>query len=163
MGERHGSPPNDFSLYENNNAQTIAEFLPTEAPFNLALVLDTSNSVRSGLPLIKKAGIEFAQQLRSNDRIGIEVFNSSVTQLQGFTSDRKQLTRTLDRLSVSTFGGSKVYDAIAQGQPTDWGIGTGRSAIVIPERRHGKCRRIKFDGLRAVTCKATRSCIRSPF
>ena len=144
----------DFSLYENDAPQTIAEFLPTEAPFNLALVLDTSSSVRSGLPLIKKAGIEFAQQLRSNDRIGIEVFNSSVTQLQGFTSDRKQLTRTLDRLTVSTFGGSKVYDAIAQAVYRLRELSTGRSAIVILSDAMENASRIKFDGLRLLLAQS---------
>jgi hypothetical protein len=37
----------DFLLYENDTAQTITEFLPTEAPFNLALVLDTASIERS--------------------------------------------------------------------------------------------------------------------
>ena len=144
----------DFSLYENDAPQTIAEFLPTEAPFNLALVLDTSNSVRTSLHLIKKAGIEFAQQLRSNDRIGIEVFNSSVTQLQGFTSDRKQLTRTLDRLTVSTFGGSKVYDAIAQAVYRLRELSTGRSAIVILSDAMENASRIKFEGLKLLLAQS---------
>ena len=144
----------DFSLYENDTLQTITEFLPTEAPFNLALVLDTSSSVQKSLHLIKKAGIEFAQQLRSNDRIGIEVFNSSVTQLQGFTSDRKQLTRTLDRLSVSTFGGSKVYDAIAQAVYRLRELSTGRSAIVILSDAMENASRIKFEGLRLLLAQS---------
>ena len=145
---------NDFLLYENDTLQTITEFLPTEAPFNLALVLDTSSSVRTSLHLIKKAGIEFAQQLRTKDRIGIEVFNSSVTQLQGFTSDRKQLTRTLDSLTVSTFGGSKVYDAIAQAVYRLRELSTGRSAIVILSDGMENASRIKFEGLRLLLAQS---------
>ena len=144
----------DFSLYENNEPQTITELLPTEAPFNLALVLDTSSSVKKNLHLIKKAGIEFAQQLRSNDRIGIEAFSSSVTQLQGFTSDRKQLTRTLDKLTVSNFGGSKVYDAIAQAVYRLRELSTGRSAIVILSDAMENASRIKFDGLRLLLAQS---------
>ena len=144
----------DFSLYENDAPQTITELLPTEAPFNLALVLDTSSSVKKNLHLIKKAGIEFAQQLRSNDRIGIEAFSSSVTQLQGFTSDRKQLTRTLDKLTVSNFGGSKVYDAIAQAVYRLRELSTGRSAIVILSDAMENASRIKFDGLRLLLAQS---------
>jgi Ca-activated chloride channel homolog len=149
-----GLRQDDFSLYENGTLQTITEFLPTEAPFNLALVLDTSNSVRPSLHLIKKAGVEFAQQLRTKDRIGIEVFNSSVTQLQGFTSDRKQLTRTLNSLTVSNFGGSKVYDAIAQAVYRLRELSAGRSAIVILSDGMENASRIKFDGLRLLMAQS---------
>ena len=144
----------DFSLYENDSPQTITEFLPTEAPFNLALVLDTSSSMKEKLPLIKKAAIEFVRQLGSNDRIGIGVFNSSVTQSLGFTSDRKLLERTLNGLSVSTFGGSKVYDAIAQAVYRLRELSTGRSAIVILSDGMENASRIKFDGLRLLLAQS---------
>lgn len=144
----------DFSLHENGTLQTITEFLPTEAPFNLALVLDTSSSVRTSLHLIKRAGIEFAHQLRSKDRIGIAVFNSSVTQLLGFTSDRRLLNRTLDSLTVSTFGGSKAYDAIAQAVYRLRELSTGRSAIVILSDGMENASRIKFEGLRLLLAQS---------
>ena len=144
----------DFSLYENDVQQTITEFLPTEAPFNLALVLDTSSSVRTNLSLIKKAGIEFTHQLRPNDRIGIAVFSSSVNQILPFTSDRKQLSRAIDRLSVSTFAGSKVYDAIAQAVYRLRELTTGRSAIVILSDGMENASRIKFEGLRLLLAQS---------
>ena len=144
----------DFSLYEDDIPQTITEFLPTEAPFNLALVLDTSSSVRTSLHLIKKAGIEFAHQLRPNDRIGIIVFSSSVRQLLGFTSERNLLKRTLDNLTVSTFGGSKVYDAIAQAVYRLRTLSTGRNAIVLLSDGMENASRIKFDGLRLLLAQS---------
>ena len=152
----------DFELYEDNVQHPITEFLPTEAPFNLALVLDTSNSVQPNLPLIKKAGIEFVHQLRSNDRIGIAAFNSTVSQLLAFTSDRKLLERTLGNLKVSKFGGSKVYDGVAQAVYRLRELSTGRNAIVILSDGMENASRIKFDGLRlllaqsdAVLCPVT--------
>jgi Ca-activated chloride channel homolog len=144
----------DFSLYENDVQQTITEFLPTEAPFNLALVLDTSSSVRTNLPLIKKAGIEFTHQLRPKDRIGIAAFSSSVIQILAFTSDRKQLSRALDALSVSKSAGSKVYDAIAQAVYRLRELTTGRSAIVILSDGMENASRIKFDGLRLLLAQS---------
>jgi Ca-activated chloride channel homolog len=144
----------DFSLYEDGVLQTITEFLPTKAPFNLSLVLDTSSSVRPSLQLIQKAGIEFAHQLRPNDRIGIVVFNSSVSQLLGFTSDRKLVVRSLNNLTVSTFGGSKVYDAIAQAVYRLRELSTGRNAIVILSDGMENASRIKFDGLRLLLAQS---------
>jgi len=144
----------DFSLYENDVQQTITEFLPTEAPFNLALVLDTSSSVRTNLHLIKKAGIEFTHQLRPNDRIGISVFSSSVAQVLAFTSDRKQSSRALGGLTVSTFAGSKVYDAIAQAVYRLRELATGRSAIVILSDGMENASRIKFEGLRLLLAQS---------
>ena len=144
----------DFELYEDNVLHPITEFLPTEAPFNLALVLDTSSSVQPKLPLIKKAGIEFVQQLRPNDRIGIAVFNSTVSQVLSFTSDRKLLQRTLDNLKVSKFGGSKVYDGVAQAVYRLREQSTGRNAIVILSDGMENASRIKFDGLRLLLAQS---------
>jgi Ca-activated chloride channel homolog len=144
----------DCSLYEDGVPQTITEFLPTTAPFNLALVLDTSSSVRPSLQLIQKAGIEFAQQLRPNDRIGIAVFNSSVSQHLDFTSDRKLLVRSLNSLTVSKFGGSKVYDGIAQAVYRLRELSTGRNAIVILSDGMENASRIKFDGLRLLLAQS---------
>jgi len=144
----------DFSLYEDEVPQTITEFLSSQAPFNLALVLDTSSSVRTRLHLIKKAGIEFGQQLRPNDRIGMIVFNSSVAQPLDFTSSRVLLRRTLDSLTVSTFGGSKVYDAIAQAVYRLRERSVGRNAIVILSDAMENASRIKFDGLRLILAQS---------
>ena len=144
----------DFELYEDNVPHPITEFLPTEAPFNLALVLDTSSSVRPNLPLIKKAGLEFVHELRSNDRIGIAVFNSAVSQVLSFTSDRKLLKRTLDNLSVSKFGGSKVYDGVAHSVYRLREQSTGRNAIVILSDGMENASRIKFDGLRLLLAQS---------
>ena len=144
----------DFELYEDDVPHPITEFLPTEAPFNLALVLDTSSSVRPNLSLIKKAGIEFVHQLRPSDRIGIATFNSKVSQLIGFTSDRKRLKRTLDNLTVSKFGGSKVYDGIAQAVYRLRELSTGRNAIVILSDGMENASWIKFDGLRLLLAQS---------
>jgi VWFA-related protein len=158
LDEHERTVPNlrreDFSLYEDSVQQTITEFLPTEAPFSLALVLDTSSSVRNNLHLIKKAAIEFVQQLRPNDRIGISVFGSTVSQVLGFTSDRTLLKRTLNNLKVSNFGGSKVYDGIAQAVYRLREQSTGRNAIVILSDGMENASRIKFDGLRLLLAQS---------
>lgn len=144
----------DFSLYEDEIQQAISEFLPVEAPFNLALVLDTSSSVRPSLALIKKAANEFTQQLRPADRIAIAEFNASVRQLQDLTSDRAVLKRAINNLTVSSYAGSKVYDGIAQAVYRLRSSSTGRNAIVILSDGMENSSRFKFDGLRVLLAQS---------
>jgi VWFA-related protein len=72
----------------------------------------------------------------------------------GFTGDRRLLTRTLDSLTVSTFGGSRVYDAIAQSVYRLRELNAGRSAIVILSDGMENASRIKFEGLRLLLAQS---------
>src|SRR5438477_12999891 len=49
----------DFSLYEDGKKQQIIDFSTTSAPFEVALLLDTSGSTRSDLQLIPHAAVDF--------------------------------------------------------------------------------------------------------
>jgi Ca-activated chloride channel homolog len=144
----------DFSVYEDNTLQSIGEFLPVEAPFNLALILDTSGSARDSLGLIKKAAIEFTRQLRPVDRVAVAAFASSVRQVQDLTNDRGKLKQVIESLTISNFGGSKVYDAIAQSVYRLRGQTGGRNAIVILSDGLENSSRIKFDGLRLLLAQS---------
>ncbi|HEX6190656.1 MAG TPA: hypothetical protein VFZ40_21575, partial [Pyrinomonadaceae bacterium] len=59
----------DFTLLENGNEQSIAFFETAEKPFTVALLLDTSASTQFKLSEIKAAALEFAKQLRPQDRV----------------------------------------------------------------------------------------------
>src|SRR5262249_7940536 len=56
-----------FNVFENGVEQKIAYFEPTEKPFTVALLLDTSGSTFFHLWEIKEAAINFAKQLRPQD------------------------------------------------------------------------------------------------
>ena len=45
----------NFKLFENDQPQQIADFATTEAPFEIAVLLDTSGSTRSDIALIRDA------------------------------------------------------------------------------------------------------------
>jgi Ca-activated chloride channel family protein len=117
-------------------------------------VLDTSNSVRTGLTLIKRAANEFTQQLRPADRIAIAEFNASVRQLLDLTGDRAVLKRAINNLTVSSYAGSKVYDGIAQAVYRLRSSSTGRNAIVILSDGMENSSRFKFDGLRILLAQS---------
>src|SRR5215213_1968953 len=55
---------NNFIVYEDGKPQEISEFAATNAPFEVALLLDTSGSTRSDLTLIQRAAANFIASLR---------------------------------------------------------------------------------------------------
>ncbi len=111
----------NFVLYEDGRQQEIADFAATSAPFEVALLLDTSGSARSDLELIKRAAENFIGSLRAGDRVSIVAFRSdrvdnksiAVSEvLTTLTNDRNKLKDVLAR--VKTSNGTPYYDGLLQ-------------------------------------------------
>ena len=109
----------NFLLFENGRQQRITDFATTEAPFEIALLLDTSGSTRADVSLIRQAANAFIEALRPGDRVAIVGFNAvrrggSVTAapeiLSRLTGDRKQLRLAIERLGSSN--GTPFYDGL---------------------------------------------------
>src|SRR5262249_3376373 len=67
----------NFSIFEDGKSQDIFEFSTTSAPFEVALLLDTSGSTRSDLALIQRSAASFIDSLRPGDRVCIIAFNEN--------------------------------------------------------------------------------------
>ncbi|MGH9946806.1 MAG: VWA domain-containing protein [Pyrinomonadaceae bacterium] len=111
----------NFSVYENGKLQKVEEFSAIDAPFEVALLLDTSGSTRSDLDLIRRAAQEFISSLRPGDRVAITAFRSVVRgnrnisvpdTLTELTSDRSVLRNALERVGVGN--GTPYYDSLAE-------------------------------------------------
>jgi VWFA-related protein len=109
----------NFVVIEDGKEQRIANFATTEAPFEVALLLDTSGSTRAELGLIRDAANAFINALRPGDRVGIVAFNNAprsgapvatVDILSGLNSDRKALRAAIENLGNSN--GTPLYDAL---------------------------------------------------
>ena len=59
-----GLRQDNFIVYEDGQKQSIANFGTTEAPFEIALLLDTSGSTRADVDLIRQAANAFIGALR---------------------------------------------------------------------------------------------------
>ena len=59
-----GLKADNFQLLEDGQPQTIANFGTTDAPFEIALLLDTSGSTREDVGLIQQAANSFVGALR---------------------------------------------------------------------------------------------------
>jgi len=144
----------DFVVYEDDVEQQVADFLPVEAPFHLVLALDTSISTRSSLTLIKKAASNFTDQLRLSDQIAISEINSSVREIQGFTSDRRRLKKAIDRIATASSGGSRIYDGVADATKKLQKSEGGRRAVIMLSDGMENSSRVKFEDLRRLLAQS---------
>ena len=111
----------NFSVIEDGKAQTLTNFATTEAPFEIALLLDTSGSTRQELGLIRDAANEFLNALRPGDRVAIVGFNNAtgaggtlatVDVLSALTDKRVVLRNAIATLGTSN--GTPFYDALSR-------------------------------------------------
>ena len=114
-----GLRADNFQLYENGQLQKITNFATTEAPFEIALLLDTSGSTRVDVGLIRQAANAFIDALRPGDRVAIVAFDTArqgqttvakVEVLSRLTDDRKLLRAAIENLGSSN--GTPFYDAL---------------------------------------------------
>lgn len=101
----------DFRIFENGVEQPIAFFEPTEKPFTVALLLDTSASTRFHLWEIKEAAVAFAKQLRPQDRVLVVAFSDEVLLLTEATSDLKVVSEVID-VNANAGSSTRLYDAV---------------------------------------------------
>ena len=108
-----------FQLYEDDLPQRVATFATSDAPFEVALLLDTSGSTRAGIALIRSAAYAFIESLRPGDRVAVLSFNTTeegraklaTVGVQSYlTDDREALRRAVQNIGASN--GTPYYDAL---------------------------------------------------
>lgn len=101
----------DFVLTEKGIEREILSVKPVTAPFNLVLMLDVSGSIETYVNFIRKAARNFLNTMSPQDKISILIFNEEVKQITTFTTNRQQLSESLDTFDAG--GGTAYYDALA--------------------------------------------------
>ncbi|HYV24797.1 MAG TPA: VWA domain-containing protein [Pyrinomonadaceae bacterium] len=120
----------DFTLSENGVEQSIAYFEPAEKPFTVALLLDTSASTHFHLSEIRDAAIEFAKQLRPQDRVLVVSFNDEVLLLTEATNDQTLIESAIE-VNANTGSSTRLYDAVDLTIRERLNKIKGRKAIVL--------------------------------
>ncbi|MFN0085328.1 MAG: VWA domain-containing protein [Blastocatellia bacterium] len=119
----------DFSIREEGVVQKIEDFSSSEAPFTVALLIDTSRSTQNKLAAIRKAALLFIRQLQPNDRVMIVTFDEKVRFISEFTSNRAELEKAVKSVRSSYL--TSLYDAIHLTINDRMSRIPGRKAIVI--------------------------------
>ena len=111
----------NFAVFEDGKPQRLTNFATTEAPFEIALLLDTSGSTREELGLIRDAANAFISGLRAGDRIAVLAFNNEqstkgpvaiVDVLASLTDKRTVLRNAI--ANVRTSNGTPFYDSLTK-------------------------------------------------
>jgi Ca-activated chloride channel homolog len=125
----------DFEIYEDGAKQEILYFTNFnqggEVPLTVALVVDTSGSVKDKLQLEIDTALEFLRKiLRPNKDLALLMqFGSEVELVQDFTDDIRRLEKGLDSLRAG--GGTALYDAVFLACNDKLKHEAGRKVIVV--------------------------------
>jgi VWFA-related protein len=103
----------EFEVYEGKKKQNVLEFVAeTDLPLRIAVLVDTSNSIRDRFKFELEAAGQFLQSVirRDRDKGLIYSFDTQHEMVQDLTDDSELLMRKLRDLRPG--GGTALYDAI---------------------------------------------------
>jgi Ca-activated chloride channel family protein len=104
---------NDFEVIENKKPQFIQQFTAeTDLPLRLALLIDTSNSIREQFHFEQQAAIRFMNDVMrpKEDRMLLVGFDSTPELIADLTNDIVALEKGVNNMRPG--GGTSLYDAI---------------------------------------------------
>lgn len=102
----------DFEIVENKKPQNILEFTAeSNLPLRLAILVDTSNSIRERFRFEQEAAVEFIDSLmRPEDKAVVVSFDTAAELVADLTSETAKLSKAIRDLRPG--GGTALYDAI---------------------------------------------------
>ncbi|MCI0664642.1 MAG: VWA domain-containing protein [Acidobacteria bacterium] len=103
----------DFQIMEDKVPQSILKFeKQSDLPLDVAVIMDTSNSVKPKLKFEKDASVSFLYTMLTSrkDRALFATFDSQVELHQDYTNRVDLLTKAIDKVKAQ--GETRMYDAI---------------------------------------------------
>lgn len=105
-----GLTKDDFIVLENGTPQKVSHFLNSDVPLDVALMMDTSSSMRPLVSQLRASAIKFLERLQPGDRAMVVGFNDRTEILAGLTDDRSELRRAVGRLRMK--GDTRLHDGV---------------------------------------------------
>ena len=139
-----GLTAKDFLVQEDGRRQEIRNFAgENELPITLALLVDTSPSVRPVFDQEKTTAKAFLESIiRTEDLALVIAFDRAVTLVQDYTENVRLLHRAIDDLEIG--GGTSVYDAVYLASK-ELESEAGRKAIVLISDGEDTTSKLRFD------------------
>jgi Ca-activated chloride channel homolog len=100
----------DFHLFEDDTEQKIDRIIPEAEPFHVALMVDTSASMRLKAEEIGNWALAFSDAVRPEDRLMVVSFDNRIFVQSELSADRFQLRSAISLLRMGE--GTRLYDAI---------------------------------------------------
>src|SRR6266478_343872 len=122
----------DFKVFEDERSQTITNFSSeTNSPLTIALLVDTSGSIRDKLRFEEEAAIEFFYSTlqRGKDKACVISFDSGVDLIQDFTDDPEKLANKIRTIRAG--GGTSLYDSIFLAVTKQLAGQSGRRIVIL--------------------------------
>jgi Ca-activated chloride channel family protein len=103
----------DFEIFEAKKPQPIMEFTAeTDLPLRLAILIDTSNSIRDRFKFQQEAATDFVNTVirAHEDKAVIVSFDTAAELVADLTDDTEKLAKAIHGLRPG--GGTALYDAV---------------------------------------------------
>src|SRR5258708_979426 len=103
----------DFEVFENKKSQNILEFAAeSDLPLRLAILIDTSNSIRERFRFQQEAATRFIDGVirPHQDKAALVSFDTGAELVADLTDDTEKLDKAVQNLRPG--GGTALYDAI---------------------------------------------------
>jgi len=112
-----GLQKEDFRLYQDDEPQPITHFTSERVPVSLGIVLDTSGSMDGEKMAAARDALNrfLSQLLDVDDEVFLYRFDTAPVLVEGWTTDKRALSRALARMQPH--GGTAMYDAVAEAVP----------------------------------------------
>src|SRR5258705_6715388 len=126
-----GLTKDDFTVFEDGQPQEITQFSNERGPVSLGILLDTSGSMTPEKMSSARGAIDrfIYELLDKNDELFFMQFASVPDLLQGWTFDRRAISRAVGEVSAG--GGTALYDSVARALPIAQDGKNQKKAILV--------------------------------
>jgi VWFA-related protein len=121
-------PATEFKVMDDGKPVAVSSFENNNTAISVALLFDATGSMQKALPPLKSAALKLIGEMRPADAVAVYAFNSAVSELQPFTTDKQAAERAV--LQAHAFGGTALYDALVRVN-RDLSGRSGKKAIVV--------------------------------
>jgi VWFA-related protein len=99
-----------FAVFEDGVAQTLKFFAPGDLPLDVVILIDTSASMATSMPLVQQAASQFVRALRAGDRATVMGISGGLRVLQTLTADMTAVDRAIHGTTAG--GRTPLYSSI---------------------------------------------------
>jgi VWFA-related protein len=105
-----------FTIGDDHGIQPLTVFEHKVLPISVLVLLDTSESMRESITLLRDAARQFVAHLLPSDRVEFGAFNNKIRWVRPFTNNQKTLNLVLDYFNREMVDwGTALWPAIDEG------------------------------------------------